>query len=233
MASVKLVEREWAVGVTTVPQRITNTFPRTMHSLCDAGFSVDRLFVDGARNGNEYEEWGIETTCRYPNLLTHGNWVLGLYELFVRFPLAKHYAMFQDDLICCRNLREYLEAVEKPERSYLNLFTFPENQKLADDFGWFRSNQRGKGAVGLVFSNEAVEALLTHPHMFGRPRCPKRGHKAIDGGIVDTLRKQGWQEVCHNPSLIQHTGKASSMGNAKHPLAKSFQGEKFDALSLL
>lgn len=227
-------ERNWAVGVTTVPERKDNTFPRTMDSLCDAGFEVDRIFVDGAETGDEYKPWGIPTTCRYPNIRTHGNWVLGLYELFIRYPHAAHYAMFQDDLVCCRNLREYLERVEKPASSYLNLYTFPENQQLAHGKpGWFRSNQKGKGAVGLVFSNAAVYVLLTHPHMFGRPTCPKRGHKAIDGGIVDSFRKAGWQEVCHNPSLIQHTGEVSSMGNRKHPPAPSFPGEDFDALSLL
>lgn len=204
-----------------------------MDSLCDSGFSIDRIFADGCKDPSIYNGWDVPVSAHDTNLRTHGNWVLGLYELFIRFPNAAHFAMFQDDFICCQNLRKYLERVEKPDSSYLNLYTFPQNQQLANGDGWFRSNQKGKGAVALVFSNKAVEVLLTHPHMFGRPRCPKRGHKAIDGGIVDTFRKSGWQEVCHNPSLVQHIGDVSSMGNRKHPTSPSFRGEEFNALELL
>ena len=206
-----------------------------MNSPCDGGFTVDRIFADGCKDPSQYDEWGIPVTAHDTNLRTHGNWVLGLYELFIRFPHAAHYAMFQDDFICYHNLRQYIERVEKPDNSYLNLYTFPQNQVLVKDDaqGWFRSNQKGKGAVALIFSNAAVEVLLTHPHLFGRPKCPKRGHKAVDGGIVDTFRKSGWQEVCHNPSLVQHTGTVSSMGNRTHALANSFRGEHFDATELL
>jgi len=234
-------ECTWAVGVTTVLERIDTVFPRTMHSLCDGGFCVNRLFIDGVKEAQGYEQWGVEVTCRYPNIATHGNWLLGLYELSIRYPHVTHYAMFQDDLICCKNLREYLEQSNKPDLGYFNLYTFPTNQQRAKGKkGWFESNQRGLGAVGLVFSSKAVEVLLTHPHMFNRPKCLRKGkrstdggRKRVDGGIVETFTNNGWKEICHNPSLIQHTGVKSSMGNTRHPLASSFPGEDFDAMSLL
>jgi len=50
---------------------------------------------------------------------------------------------------------------------------------------------------------------------------------------VTALKKVGWKEYVHNPSLIQHTGKISIIGNGNHPLAPSFKGEEFDALDLL
>lgn len=224
----------WTVGVTTVSSRRETTLPRTMASLCDGGFKVDRLFVDDCEDPSPYKEYGCDVTCRDPRIRTHGNWVLALYELFIRQPNAAHFAIFQDDLICYNNLREYLDRVEKPRLGYLNLYTFPVNQQRAPNkTGWFESNQLGKGAVGLVFSNQAVEVLLTHPHMFGRPRNAARGWRAVDGGIVDSFRKSGWKEYCHNPSLIQHIGTHSSMGNPTHLEAPSFRGEDFDALQLL
>ena len=227
-------EVKWAVGITTVPSRLTTMFPRTMASICDAGFEVDRIFVDDCNDPTPYVPYGCEITTRYPCIRTHGNWCLSLYELYVRYPHAEHFAIFQDDVVMVRNLREYFERSEKPQNAYFNLYTFPSNQHLAGERQtWFTANQKGKGAVGLIFPNRGVELLLTHEHLFGRPKCAQRGWRAVDGGIVDTMRKQEWTEVCHNPSLTQHIGDVSSMGNGRHQKAPTFPGESFDALTLL
>ena len=162
--------------------------------------------------------------------------MLSLYELYIRNPLADRYAMFQDDFVTYRGLREYLEHCEYPEKGYLNCYTFPRNQKRAPKdgaTGWYLSDQLGKGAVALVFSHDAMQVLLTAHHMWSRPQSVKRGHRAIDGGIVDSFKKAGWREYVHNPSLVQHTGITSTMGNRRHQLATSFRGEEFDARDLL
>jgi hypothetical protein len=75
--------------------------------------------------------------------------------------------------------------------------------------------------------------LLCQPHMIGRPRNDHRGWRAVDGGIVYAFRKEAWREYVHNPSLVQHTGDVSSMGNPSHAKATSFLGSDFDAMSLL
>lgn len=222
---------KWAYGVTTVPSRICELLPRTLESLREAGFDKPRLFVDGAKSG--FEHFGLETTYRHTNLRTHGNFVLSLYELYIRDPGAERYAMFQDDFVTYVGLKDYLERWY-PEKGYLNLYTFPCNQALSRGReGWYESDQLGKGAVALVFSNEAVEVLLTSAHMFGRPRDPIRGHKSVDGGIVDSFRKAGWKEYVHNPSLVQHTGLISSMGNGQHQLSPSFRGQEFDIRKMI
>jgi hypothetical protein len=78
-----------------------------------------------------------------------------------------------------------------------------------------------------------VYRLLTSHHMAERPTDLKRGHRAIDGGVVSALNKVGRYEYVHSPSLVQHTGKVSAIGNREHPTADSFRGEDYDALELL
>lgn len=226
---------EWAYGVTTIPSRANNLLPRTLASLAGGGFPKPRLFIDGAGDTDLYRPLGLETTTHYPNLRIFGNWILSLWELYIRNPAVHRYAIFQDDFVTYRNLRGYLERCKYPERGYWNLYTFPVNQKQIPQnrMGWHLSNQRGKGAVALVFSLEAVIALLSQPHIVGRPRNLVRGWRAVDGGVVTALRKAGWREYVHNPSLVQHTGAVSSVQNKSHPLAPSFRGEGFDAMKLL
>lgn len=235
----------WCYGVTTVPRRRDDLLPRTLESLKAAGFDAPRLFVDGARNREAVwweDKFKLDVTARFPNVRTAGNWVLSLYELYYRSPLADRYALFQDDLVTYHNLRAYLDHCTYPDKGYLNLYTFPPNRQLPPPRvgqtarfleGWYPSNQFGRGAVALVFSRAAVVTLLSAEHLTERPQDPKRGHRSIDGGIVDSFRKAGWREYVHNPSLVQHTGEQSSMGNRPHQQAVSFRGEGYNALDLL
>lgn len=226
----------WAYAVTTVPERKGELFPRTLASLKAAGFDRPRLFVDGLRDPREYDAFGLETVARHPRIRTFGNWILGLGELFIRDPMADRFAMFQDDFITYAGLREYLEKCKYPANGYLNLYTFPSNQQLARGEGWYLSNQFGRGAVALVFDRNAVLALLTHSHMIERPLNAHKGHKSVDGGVVTAMQKaMGCKDVewVHNPSLVQHTGLKSAMGNRPHKLAESFRGEGYDVRELI
>lgn len=237
---------EWAYGVTTVPVRRRTTLPKTLASLAAAGFHAPRLFVDGDYDANSWvQEFKLECTAHYPPLRTFGNWVLGLWELYVRSPLCTHYAMFQDDLIMSKNVKEYCSRTCKQEKTYWNLFVFTErppkgNQHLCPRHpdgryvdGWYRSNQLGRGAVSLVFSREAVIELLKQQHIVDRPLDSAWGHKKIDGGICEAFKKAGYTEFVHNPSLVQHIGDVSSMGNPPYLPAQEWRGEHFDALACL
>lgn len=227
----------WSYGVTTVASRIASgLLERTLNSLAKGGFPNPRLFIDGIPNeALPGFASSLQVTCRNPAIRIYGNFHLGLSELFIREAHADFYAMFQDDFVTYPHLREYLESCELPAKGYFNLYTFPENTKPQQ--GWYLSNQLGKGAVGLVFSSEAAKALLHSSYWIGRPASnpnnPMRLWKFIDGGIVETMRKAGYNEYVHNPSLVQHTGIKSSLGNGKQALAPTFKGEYFDALELL
>lgn len=221
---------KWATGVTTVSERFDRLLPRTLASLRAAGFDKLRLFIDGV--GNLPPDLGeYEVTRRVPRIRTAANWVLSAYELYLREPNADRYAIFQDDFVTYPNLRQYLEKCDYPKKGYLNLYTFPENEK--PQTGWYLSNQLGKGAVALIFDNETLRLLLSQRYLVDRPLDIHRGHRAIDGGIIDAMKKAGCREYVHNPSLVQHTGIKSSMGNRTQELATTFRGESFDALSLL
>ena len=225
----------WSYGVTTVPSRRSNLLPQTLNSLKAAGFDQPRLFIDGAnaRMAEGYEgQFKLPVTAHDSPLLTAGNWTLSLYELYIREPSADRYAIFQDDFVTYLNLKGYLDRCKYPEKGYWNLYTFPSNQRLAKGTGWYLSNQQGRGAVGLVFNRDAVIVLLSSLHLVERPQNVARGHKSIDGGIVTAMKKAGWSEYVHNPSLVQHTGDVSAMRNAPHLKAESFRGENFDALTL-
>ena len=232
----------WVYGLTTVPERRRDLLPRTLGSLRLAGFGQPRLFVDGAspQEAAGYEaEFLLAVTARWPRLRTLGNWLLGLAELYLREPAADRFAMFQDDLVAVRNLRAYLDAVPYEPQTYWNLYTFPQNEGLAHGAlgagktGFYPSNQMGRGAVALVFDRQTVITLLTHAHMVERPLDAHRGWRSIDGGIVTALKKAGWRELVHMPSLVQHTGDVSTMMNGKHQQSLTFPGETFDAATLL
>lgn len=251
----------WAYGVTTVPQRMGGLLPRTLGSLARGGFDRPRLFVDGADGAlaREYEaRFKLEVSARFPRLRAAGNWMLSLGELYLRDPDAERFALFQDDLVCVANLRSYLEGCSLPHDGYWNLYSFPNNENLVPRdltvrreprVGWYHSNQRGLGALGLVFSREGLVAMMTHPHMVTRPQDARMGWRKIDGGILESYRKMGGKEYVHHPCLLQHLGMESTIDKRRDSLgrddparphlwprshlSRTFPGEGFDALTLV
>lgn len=225
----------WSYGVTTVPSRVNDLLPRTLNSLAAAGFDNPHLFVDDATDAVPYERFNLACTFHWANLKTYGNWITSLWELYIADPHADRYAIFQDDLIAYRNLREYLDASPYPGSGYLNLYTYPNNHNLVKNkpTGWHLSNQLGKGAVALVFNNQAVTDLLSDGYLLRRIQNSERGHRFVDGAIVEAFRKMGQKEFVHHPSLVQHTGVKSSMGNNAHSESPSWAGEVFDARELM
>jgi hypothetical protein len=236
----------WSYGVMTVPERLETTLMPTLISLRNGGFDRPHLFIDGCNDPSPYKFLDLQFSLREPAVGIAGNWVLSMYELYYRNPNARYYALFQDDFITYNNLRQYLELTPYPAGGYCNLYTFPSNQGLAKGNGWYKSNQRGLGAIALVFDRTTLCLLLRSQHLVERVQNPDRGHKAIDGGIVTAMKKIGIDEYVHNPSLVQHTGMSSTTDkrNGTHRdvkkyewkpahLAKSFMGGNFDALELL
>lgn len=250
---------KWSYGVTTIPSRRKELLPKTLASLARAGFPTPRLFIDGESDPDNYLQFsGLAKTFRSKTIRTYGNWVLGLWELFIREPHSDRYAMFQDDLVMGCGAKEYLASTELEEKTYWNLYTAPANQELAlreaadgspapDLLGFYPSNQLGKGALALVFSRDGVLDLLSSRETIERPAtlvpehsqpCPCKeckGWRNLDGAIVHALTKLGYREMVHNPSLVQHTGLETTMdwvGKRLHPISQCFWGEKFDLRKL-
>lgn len=221
----------WACGVTTVPERWSSgLLHNTLLSLAAGGFDNPQLFID-------------KSSGAFTKIGAFGNWALGLWELYLRNPRANRYAMFQDDLVCYRRLREYLDACPYPKRGYWNLLTFRENERLVSDevvdgTGWHESvdmanseGQTGRGAVALVFDRQAVTILLCQPGFVAHCQHSQRG---IDGAVVEAMNSAGYREYVHSPSLVQHVGNQSTLSGKVHTArAGSFRGEEYDATNLL
>lgn len=248
----------WASAIITVPERRETLLPRTLESLNRAGFGPEVmeppspcnapgvvntfpiLFVDGTESAEPWKCFGMPVVTRYPKVRAFGNWILALWEIWIREPEADRYAMFQDDFVTYKNLRYHLERCQYPNSGYWNLYNFPINEQTAEKdkvTGWYPTvPQRGLGAVALIFDRQAVEFLLADmEHIIKRPRNTERGYCGIDGGVVDALKKVGYKEFVHYPSLVQHTGKKSALDDLHDNQfqSTSFRGEEFDALGLL
>lgn len=221
----------FAYGVTTVSERVQNhLLKRTLLSLEKAGFDQPHLFLDGPCN---VDSFGLITTVRNPKLHLSGNWILALWELYLRDPTAHRYIIFQDDIVVCQNLRTYLMQCPYEDQAYYNLCTYEQNEPLAlGRTGWYLSNQKGRGAQALMFDRKALEALLGHKHLIARFQDKRRGPKSIDGAVCDSLIAQGWQEFVHNPSLVAHTSEVSTIGHTKQKCGASFRGENWNPLEL-
>lgn len=223
---------KWAYGVTAHVSRADSLLVRTVESLNCAGFLDPLIFMDGYC-GELPSAISSSFLLERPNIGAFGNFYLGLVELHMRYPNADRYAMFQDDLVCCRNLREYLDKTAFPAKGYLNLYTWACNEKPVR--GFTLSDQWGRGAVALVFSNEGLRLLLSTTSFVNHRKNVHNGHKAIDKAVMEAYKSVGWREFVHNPSLVQHTGLVRSIANNNLGQLESnvFCGEDFDAMSLL
>ena len=230
---------KWACGVCTVPQRMYDLLPQTLASLKLAGFSDIRLFVDHCADPKEHVPMAKGVTNRWPRIGSYGNWMLGMTELFLRAPDADRYVMFEDDVVLCRNTRNYVEACKFPTGGYLNLYTVPDNVEAGQTAGWTRSAQKGRGALALAFDRDGVRAILTSARCVSHSESKQRGHYLTDGAILDAMRKVGVREWVHVPSLVQHTGAETTIPNrlaptrAEYMTAPTFPGESFDAMEFL
>jgi hypothetical protein len=240
----------WAWGITTVPERIDTLLPRTLSSLEGAGFVQPRLFVDGCDDPTPFWAWDASVTCRGDRIGNFGNWYLAMVELFCRNPVADRYLIFEDDVIACRSLREYLERLPMPENGYCNLFNNGERNYLLtkraiNRQGWVLSDNRGYGALGLMFNRETVVRLLgaiefvKHRLYLERPKNGglPRGECNVDGAVIFALRNCGKpviSEYVHKPSLIQHIGsEVSTLGHHRPAMSRLFPGEDFDLRVLM
>lgn len=229
----------WGYGVTTVPSRFETTLPQTLDSLVKAGFKTPRLFVDSDKK-RHIVDWELgnmawfrdhEYTLHCPPVRAFGNWVLAAWELYIRQPCADRYAIFQDDMVTYRNLKQFLETIPYPDNGYCNLSTWPVFEQ--PESGWHPSEQQGKSAVALMFDNAALRTLLGQEHFINRVLDTRKGHMSIDGGVVIAMNKAGYKEFLYNTSLTYHTGTKSTLGHFGYPNMTSFKGEEYNAMDLL
>jgi hypothetical protein len=226
----------WSYGVTTHPKRLSTTLPKTLESLAITGFDNPHLFIDGYGQN----QTKLRTTLRSESIGAYGNWILAAWSLYLEKPKADRYAIFQDDILLCKGVRQYLNQSSYPANSYLNLFAFGPNEHkiFGKSKGWCKSDQLGHGGVALVFDHLAMITLLKQTHTVNKPQLDGSGNKNpkanLDGTVSQALINQArFVEYVHNPSLVKHIGTNSVIGNAKHPEAKTFPGVNANILEIM
>ena len=217
-----MIRVEFAYGMTTIPRQ-PDYLEKSVASLVQAGFS------DFGKAG--YQQTHIFRDSPDPMGIV-GHWVASLWELWVRYPRATRYILFQDDIEASKGLYDYLSKSEYPKEGYCNLCTYPENTtpELSKP-GWHRSNKRGKGAQALMFDPKAVKALLTSGRLVSKPHDARNADRSLDGMIVEAMENVGYKEYIHSPSLVDHVGKESTIGHEPTLHMPTFD-ETFDLLSL-
>jgi hypothetical protein len=181
---------------------------------------------------------------QYPRMGTVFHWHRTLLDMYSADPWSEYYAVFQDDIRCVKGLKDYILFSQIPQNSYINLLTFMENEEIIHDRqpGWMEAYrgksgyQRGRGAIALVFRHHVVEMLLSSRRFITRRHDAQLGNVALDGAVLGALAECSVSEFIHNPSLTQHVGIESSMGNpwnsnesdTRYAHAKSFPGECYN-----
>jgi len=221
---------QWATGITTSP-RNPSTFGRTMRSLERAGFyphifkdygmSIDTVFL---KNG---------VTERPRPFGAWKNWLSGLNELRASMPSASFYAMFQDDVVFCQNIKQYLNQSLWPSDKAAVASIFTPYQYSGRERGW-KSISLGESlwmAQAYIFNPKYIDEFLTDTDILKWD-----GDKNIDTNVGKWIEKKELEIYYHVPSLCQHFIINSTLWPNMPAIglraAGDFVGEVYDATSL-
>lgn len=215
---------EWAYGVTTVPERISNgCLSATLQSLEKAGFGAPHIFVDAAVDEEgqlRVPGWVYDypVTVRHRRMGIHAHWVLSFAELCFLAPKADRFALFQDDIMMNEGTREFLESYRIPEHAYLNLFTSPRN-KVKNAKGFRPAKHRCHGAHALVFPQAAARELLATKSIM-KYMANHRCGEGVDIVIAMSLKKRKHRPFVHHPSIIRIIDTPSTVGHVNDKVVK-------------
>jgi hypothetical protein len=176
----------FAVAVTTAPRPIP-TLDRTLASLERAGFDEVRVVDDVLHDG----AWS--------------NWLFALRTLLAERPAADALLVCQDDIVCCRRLRTYLERTLWPGHPAALCSPYCPAPYRRSRQGWHQE-RRGwylVGALCWAMPRPAAEAILRD---LGRVEARSR----IDARVGQWARRAGRSVWYHTPSLVQHIGNGNS-----------------------
>jgi hypothetical protein len=203
-----IIPGELMVGCTTIP-RGQPYLERTLISIESADL-FPYLFHD--RDGNAVV-----------------NWKMALGSLTMHD--SAYVLLIQDDVVFCRNLRNYISALKWPEDAgCISLYTPDIIPDMSP--GLHAAGGTTWGACALLFRTKtAIELLKT------RTVATWPIDRRIDVMVGQAVRELGLRFYYHRPSLAQHIGEVSSFRDGRlysfNRQAPDFVGETFDAMSLL
>ncbi|HUT14095.1 MAG TPA: hypothetical protein VMY42_26640 [Thermoguttaceae bacterium] len=182
----------WATVVLTAP-RPEPTLERTLTSLRRAGWP-DCLVSEDPGSGGQFPAW-----------------IEALKGIVRRRPDADAYLVIEDDVVFCRELREYIERTLWPDEPNKVALCSPYSPAVyrVERRGWNRQ-QRGFHLVGaltwILPPNAARDVLRDLSSLVGT-EASLRGADYLVGDWAAKTRRTVWY---HTPSLAQHLGLRNS-----------------------
>jgi hypothetical protein len=235
-------EAKWAVGIVTAPRDGVSYLEQTTESLLAAGFADFTIFGEPGCDLTAYPKHTIRPVV-YGDWT---NWFCGLAETIYRNPEADYVAMFEDDVVVCKNSRRYLEESlpQLDEFATFSLYTPGIYHKQSARL--FHNQQNGPETVStlsVVFRMETALRFLADPMNVGHRSSGRNyfgkdisntGKDIVIGLWAESL---GLPIYFHTPSLAQHIGDVSTLPLEPNSRLKryacSFPGDDFDATDLL
>ena len=206
----------WGIGIMTCDQRPKSTLQRTLENFRGTGFATPEVFADLKKQGSIW------------------NWHRAMFYLVEHYPDAKAYAILEDDIICAKDIREYLEQELWPDVSEHGCICsiFTPTIYLAEE-RWHTEN-RGQNtwmSQFWVFHPLSARKLLQDIPAMTEFQGNKQPNDTLIGKWAIDNKVTIWH---HSPSLVQHTGYNNSYGkklptNYRIGLSREFVGENFSA----
>lgn len=224
----RLVTR-WAVGVTTAPRQ-TPTVDRCVKSLKRSGFHPFVFSEPGSMT-----DLGCPVVQRHKRLGCWRNYVQTLRDLLCLQPNAEAIAVFQDDVVACLDLREFLEHDLWPsQRTGVVSVYSPEEYEAGESIGIDRRKKMILGLQGAVYPRAVAQRLVDEfGHDWRGGHDPKNSvaephlKKAADTWVAESISKMGLGVFHYRPSMIQHIDAKSAIGHGGVNQIRARTGKHF------
>lgn len=201
--------KKWAVGITTSPRKYP-TITKTIKALEGAGWNEGTIFAEPGEYGHNNQNWPY--VYRHKNAGIFGNWMLGLYELFIRNIDADAFFMIQDDIVISPNTREYLEnALWFSDEPHLVSLFGPNAIDKDENNGWRSTTEYHGGPNSIIMSHETVQEVLSSLTPLRYYGVQKLKNSSFDDlGIFALMHENNWNVYYPKPSIGDHIGHQST-----------------------
>lgn len=200
---------KWAIGITIAPRKYP-TLPKTLKALKAAGWDTGIIFAEPGSYIDCGPNWPY--VHRFKQTGIFGNWMLGLYELFIRNIDADAFFMIQDDIVLAPGTRQYLEnALWFTDQPHLVSLFGPNAIDKDPSNGWRSSLAYAGGPNSIIMSHETVQEILSSlvPLRYYGVRNQQKV-SFDDLGIFVLMSHNEWPVFYPKPSLGDHIGHQST-----------------------
>lgn len=200
---------KWAVGITT-SRRKHPTIVKTVKALENAGWAAGTIFAEPESFVDCGENWNYVHRSLKTGIF--GNWMLGLYELFIRNIDADAFFMIQDDIVIAPNTRKYLEnSLWFSDEPHLISLFGPNAIDKDPSNGWRKTSKYSGGPNSIIMSHETVQEILSSLTPLRYYGVQHQKNTSFDDlGIFSLVSEKNWSVFYPKPSIGDHIGHQST-----------------------